>query len=300
MSVTIIVGGPSRDDARSKVAAYLALADQPVLAGRAGGDGSADYGIDWQGQRYTLQQLPCAFVQPDARLVMGPGVPVHLDILLNEVERLGVASRLGVDPLCPVFRDDDGEARPTRLPAGDFPELQPFLTDVPLELNIAAAQNRHILIEGVAGGPAIAQAAPYPLGPSFETTAQSCCTDVGLGPTRVTQVVLVLPVFIASDEPGKKGRSQRGSVPSESIFGDNDAESAAYLDGARRLALINGATQLGLTGVEGRFQRAYGVQRRGNLPNEVRRLIDTMEDAVGVPVALVSTGPQVEHIIDLR
>ena len=300
MSVTIIVGGPSREDARSKVAAYLALADQPVLASRAGAGINADYGIDWQGQRYNLQQLPCAFVQPDVRIVIGPGVPVHLDALLSEVERLGVASRLGIDPLCAVFRDDDGEARPTRLPAGEFPELQPFLADVPLELNIAAAQNRNVLIEGAPGGPAIAQAAPYPLASTFETTAQSCCTDVGLGPTRVTHVVLVLPVYTPGGEAGKKGRSQRASVPSESIFGDNDAESAAYIETARRLALINGATQIALTGVEGRYQRAYGVQRRGNLPGEVRRLIDSMEETVGAPVALVSTGPQVEHMIDLR
>ena len=227
-------------------------------------------------------------------------MPVHLDALLSEVERLGVASRLGIDPLCAVFRDDDGEARPTRLPAGEFPELQPFLADVPLELNIAAAQNRNVLIEGAPGGPAIAQAAPYPLASTFETTAQSCCTDVGLGPTRVTHVVLVLPVYTPGGEAGKKGRSQRASVPSESIFGDNDAESAAYIETARRLALINGATQIALTGVEGRYQRAYGVQRRGNLPGEVRRLIDSMEETVGAPVALVSTGPQVEHMIDLR
>ena len=42
MSVTIIVGGPNREDGRSKVAAHLALADQPVLASRAGADLNGD------------------------------------------------------------------------------------------------------------------------------------------------------------------------------------------------------------------------------------------------------------------
>ncbi|MFN8470614.1 MAG: adenylosuccinate synthetase [Anaerolineae bacterium] len=299
MSVTVIVGGPRGEDARSKVAAYLALADQPVLASRAGANGHAEYGIDWQGQRHVLRQLPCAFVQPDARIVIGPGVPVNLDALLSEIDSLGVRGRLGVDPLCAVLRDDEGQPRQTQLPAGEFPELQPFLSDVPVELNIAAAQNRNVLIESVPGGPAIAQIAPQPTGFSFETTAQSCCMDVGLGPTRVTQVVLVLPVY-TPPEAGRRGRSQRASVPSESIFGESDSESVAYVEAARRLALINGATQVALTYVEARYQRAYGVQRRGNLPGEVRRLIDDVENALGVPVALVSTGPQIEHIIDLR
>lgn len=299
MSVTVIVGGPSREDARSKVAAYLALADQPVLASRAGANDHLDYGIEWQGQRRVLRQLPCAFVQPDARIVIGPGVPVNLDALLSEVEQLGVAGRLGVDPLCAVFRDDDGEAAPTRLPAGEFPELQAFLSDVAVELNVAAAESRHVLIESVPGGPAFAQVAGQIPGFSLETTAQSCCMDVGLGPTRVTQVVLVLPVY-TPPEAGKRGRSQRGGIPIETIFGDSDAENAAYIEAARRLALVNGATQLALTHVEARYQRAYGVQRRSNLAGEVRRLIDGVEDALAVPVALVSTGPQIEHIIDLR
>lgn len=299
MSVTVIVGGPSREDARSKVAAYLALADQPVLASRAGADGHLDYGIEWQGQRRVLRQLPCAFVQPDARIVIGPGVPINLDALLSEVEQLGVGGRLGVDPLCAVLRDDDGEVRPTTLPAGEFPELQAFLADVPVELNVAAALNRSVLIESVPGGPAIAQSAPHPAGLTFETTAQSCCMDVGLGPTRVTQVVLVLPVYTPA-EVARRGRVPRGSVPSESIFGDSDADSAAYIETARRLALINGATQIALTYVEARYGRAYGVQRRSNLPGEVRRLIDGVEEALAVPVALASTGPQIEHMIDLR
>lgn len=280
MTVTIVVGGFRGGEGKGKLVAYLALADQPVLAARLRGP---EQTLEWAGQQQTVACLSCALVHPDTRLLVGPGEVVDVGLLLSEIERLGVADRVGVDPRGRV------EGGPLRV--GDVPEMSRFLTDVPLELYTAARRGQTILIEGAHGfGVSVLYGQTEAATPG-DTTAQACCVHVGLGPTQVTDVVVVFP---ALSDPRAGAASETNELRDEAKIDNFD------LGLAGQAVTVNGATAIALTGLDKRIARAQGVQRRAQLPNEARQFIDALEAALGLPVALVSTGPAIEHVIDLR
>lgn len=282
MSVTIVVGGQKGGEGKAKLVAYLALADQPVMAARVRGE--VEHSFEWGGQRHTLCRLSSAFVNPDTRLLLGPGETLEIEPLFAEIDRLGVADRVGIDLRCSV------PSRETL--AGGLSELQRFLTDVPLELNIAARQNQSILLEGPYG---FAVSRLHNVGSdtvTMDTTAQACCVEVGLGPTHVTDVVVV---FSATS-----GRELKPTVTNDDPLATTPRIVDFDLEQAKRALLVNGATAIALSSLDRRFQRAHGAQRRNHLPNEARQFIDQLEEALGLPVALVSTGAAIEHLIDLR
>lgn len=279
MSLTIIVGGLGGEP-KGKIVAYLALADQAVLAARVSGD--TPHSVEWNGQAQVASLLSCAFVQPDTRLLVGPGATVNVGDLLDEIERLGVGDRVGVDPRCLV---QEGRKR-----AAEIAALQPFLTDVPLEFSTAARNGRVALLEGSRG---LADSPIYRAGDAGEgrdTTAQQGCVESGVGPTLVTDVYVVMAAL------------NRDSVAPavETPIGMDPAPSDFDLALARAAILVNGATGLVLSDLQARVPRAQGAQRRSHLPTDARQFIDAIEAALGVPIVLVSTGPAVEHIVDLR
>lgn len=279
MSVTIVVGGLRGATGVSKLAAYLALADQAVLATRAAS--GAEQLIEWSGQKQTVSHLPGAVVYPDARLLVSRTAVIDLASFLAEVERLGVADRLGVDRRATL--------RDTGSWASGAPELQRFLTDVPRELNTAARCNQTVIIEGAHSFDVSPLYGEPPDLVDFDTTAQACCVQVGLGPTQVDEVALALA--LAPDEK---------APPREEVFGERNRLGDFNVELAQQAALINGATSIALLDLQRRFPRAGGVQRRANLPGEARQWLEALEAMLNLPVSLVSTGPAVEHIVDLR
>jgi len=70
-------------------------------------------------------------------------------------------------------------------------------------------------------------------------------------------------------------------------------------DVARRSAMINGATQIAITNLDRRFKDAFAASPLEELPADDREFIDGVQEAIGVPVTLISTGPDLEHMIDL-
>jgi adenylosuccinate synthase len=69
---------------------------------------------------------------------------------------------------------------------------------------------------------------------------------------------------------------------------------------ARYSAMINGATQVAITGIDKLDNECYGVKEWNKLTPKAKEFIERVEDDVRVPVTLISTGPDVSHIIDLR
>lgn len=283
MSVTVVVGGLRGDEDKAKLVGYLALADQPVLAARAGRTPDPEHLIELPGQKHALRNFSAAFIHSDTRLVLGPGALIDPALLLEEVERLRLADRVGIDFRC--GRVDDAQPGSVR----DVAELQRFLADVPLELYTAARNHQTVLVEGVYGLAYTSdEGAPSIL--NLAMTAQACCVQTGLGPTLLDQVIVVLPAH----QPD-------ALAPNQMETADQPRRLVGFdLDAGRRAVQVNGATQLALVELEKRFTRALGATRRQVLPNEARQFIDSVEDALNTPVALVSTGPLVEHVVDLR
>jgi adenylosuccinate synthase len=334
MSVTIVVGGFWGDEGKGKIVAYLALHDQPGVIARAGAGPNAGHTIYVDGTRYVLRQVPVGFVAAASRLLVGPGVVVDPEVALDEVERLGIRpERLGIDARCTLItpehiaedrasvhlRETVGStgtgtgpaqaARAARVAplARDEPRLARFLADVPAELNAAVDAGQDVLIEGTQGFGLSLYHGDYPFVTSKDTTAAAACVDVGLGPTRVDEVCVVFKAYASRVGQGpmptelEPGLAEaRGWEEFGAVTGRRRRIGEFDFDMAERAIRVNGASHLAITNLDRRFPGAAGCTRDAELPAEARAFLDEVEDRLGRPLALISTGADVDELIDRR
>ena len=64
--------------------------------------------------------------------------------------------------------------------------------------------------------------------------------------------------------------------------------------------MVNGATQIAITGIDRLDRECFGVTEWEKLTPKAKEFVERVEDDTGVPVTLISTGPSLEQIIDLR
>jgi len=333
MPSLIIVGGFYGDEGKGKIVSYIAEKDDCSIAVRGGVGPNAGHSIVWEGKTYRLRMLPSAFVNPRARLLIGPGVLVNPQVFLKEVEEVKAAGRCGLDPLCAIIEqkhiDQDrgsqhlsgkigttgtgtgpcnaDRVNRTALLARDLPELKNYITDVPATVNEALEEGGRVLVEGTQGTFLSLFHGSYPFVTSKDVTASSIAADVGLGPTNVDDVVVVFKAYVtrvgsgflkgelSPEETAKRGWAEYGTVT-----GRQRRAGPFDFDLARRAVMLNGATQLALTKLDIVYQESRGVTDYKDLPNEARDFIKKIEEETGVPVTLIGTGPAVEEVVDRR
>ncbi len=312
--------------------AYLSLKYRPHVVARAGVGPNAGHTVHFGGKKFGLRQVPCGFVYQGARLLIGPGVLVNPEILLKEAGETGTKNRLGVDRRCAVIeprhveRDRTSEHlsrkigttgsgcgpanvdrvnRVARL-AEEVEELRPFLADVPLEVNEALEEGRLVLIEGSQGFGLSLVHGTYPYVTSKDTCAGTMLADVGVGPTKVSEVLLVFKAYATRVGEGtfptempEEEAERLGIVEYGTVTGRRRRIGHFDFEMARRAAMVNGATQIAITCLDKLFKECAGARKMEQLTEEARRFVRRVEEATGVPVTLLSTGEGVEEIIDL-
>ena len=333
MPCVVIAGGQFGDEGKGKVVAYLALHDKPRIVVRAGVGPNAGHTVIWRGKKFGLRQVPCGFVYEGARLLIGPGVLINPEVTLKEVEETGIGGRFGIDRQCAIIEahhiEQDrtsehlkgkigstgtgcGPANVERVSrvaklAKDIPELRRFLADVPREVNEAIEGGEPVMVEGSQGFGLSLLHGTYPYVTSKDTSASTLAADVGVGPTKVNEVMLVFKAYVSrvgagpfpTEMPPEKaeelGIIEYGTVTQRRRrIGEFDFELA------RRSVMINGATQIALTCLDRLFRSCRGARSIDGLTPEARAFVEKLEDELGVPVMLISTGPDIWDTIDLR
>jgi adenylosuccinate synthase len=328
----LVCGGQWGDEGKGKIVAYLSLKYRPHLVARAGVGPNAGHTVHFGGRKFGLRQVPCGFVYEGARLLIGPGVLVNPDVLLREVEETGTGGRLGVDERCALIEphhverdrgsehlsrrigttgsgcgpaNEDRVRRVARL-AREEERLRPFLTDVPLELHEALERGKKVLIEGSQGFGLSLVHGTYPYVTSKDTCAGTMLADVGVGPTRVSEVLLVFKAYATRVGEGpfptempQEEAERLGIVEYGTVTGRRRRVGYFDFEMARRAAIINGATQLAITCLDRLFRGCAGARRWEELTEEARSFVRRVEEATGVPVTLLSTGEGIEDVIDL-
>ncbi|NJE07963.1 adenylosuccinate synthetase [Thermococcus sp. M39] len=336
MPSVIVVGGQWGDEGKGSVIAYLALHDKPDVIARGGVGTNAGHSVFIHGKKYAVRQLPTGFMNREARLLVGAGVLVDPEVFFHELEHLkefDVAKRVGIDYRCAIIEPHHkeldrtngylhgkigttgsgcGPANADRVmrkarQAKDVKELEPYLTDVAQEVNDALDEGKLVLVEGTQGFGLSLYFGTYPYVTSKDISASAIASDVGIGPTRVDDVIVVFksfptrvgagpfPTEIPMEEAERMGLVEYGTVTGRRRrVGWFDFEFARYS------AKINGATMLAVTMLDKYDKEAFGVTDYDKLPKKAKEFIEEIEDKVGVPVALIKTGPELEHIIDLR
>jgi len=329
----IVAGGFWGDEGKGKIIAYLAFHDKPKIVARAGVGPNAGHTVYARGKKLGLRQIPCGFTYEGARLLIGPGVLVNPEIVLKEVELTGTGDRLGVDRRCTVIESLHIEqdrtsahlkgkigttgtgcgpanvARVNRVAklAEETPELERFLTDVPQEVGDALGRDELVLIEGSQGFGLSLIHGTYPYVTSKDTSASTLAADVGVGPTKIDDVMLVFKAYVsrvgegpfptemAVDEAERLGIVEYGTVT-----GRRRRIGAFDFELAKRSVMINGATQITITCLDRLFKGSSGLRSYGQLPADAKAFIERIEGELKVPITLISTGKDPENVIDLR
>ncbi len=333
MTCTIIVGGNFGDEGKGKIVSHIANHDKPSIISRGGVGPNAGHTVMVGEQKFGVRMCPSGFVYPDARLMIGTGVMIDPRVFKKEIEVLDVDGRIFIDKRCSIIEETDIEEdksndhlsktvgstgtgcgpanrdrvmRTARL-AKDVPELEKYLTDVPVEINTALDRNENVVLEGTQGFGISLYYGDYPFVTSKDTSASQIAADNGVGPTRIDDVIVVFKAYptrvgsgpfktqMTSERAHELGIQEFGTVTHrERRIGEWDSEMAHYS------AMINGCTQAAITGVDHIDKAAFGVTEYKKLSPVVRKFIEQAEDDIGAPVTIISTGPEMSQTIDRR
>lgn len=333
MGCTVVVDGFYGDTGKGKIISYLAVADDVAVVARAGVGPNAGHTVVKDGKAYKLRMVPCGFVNPKAKMLIGTGVLVNPELVLKEIGETGIEKRFGIDPQCAVIEpkhikldQTDSNLRNTVKTTGtgtgpcnadrvmriakmtrEIPELKKYLADVPAIANKALDDGKNLLIEGTQGTFISLYYGQYPYVTSKDVCAAAACSDVGIGPTRVTDVVMVLKSYVTrvgggelSGEISHEEAKIRGWDEYGTVTGRQRRAAPFDFDLARRAKMINGATMIGLTKLDVLFPDCKGTQKYEELNVDARKFVKKVEDEVKIPVSLIGTGPDVDDLIDRR
>lgn len=331
MPCTVIAGGFWGDEGKGKVISYLALRDKTDFCVRTGSVNAA-HTIWYEGKRYALHMVPGGFVNDKCRLLVAPGANVHVGQFLKEVDETNVKNRIGVDSQASIIEEKhstqdktnahlkglgttgwgvgpaiEERARRTAKLARDVPELKPYLTDVASEVNSALTRLKNVLLEGTQGLLLSVFHGTYPYVTGRDTSASAICSEAGVGPTKVDDVILVLKSFMTrvgtGPLPGEISKDEaikRGWFETASGTGRDRRAAPFDFELAKRSVMIDGATQVALTKLDCVFPECRKARTFEEIPRDAQQFVGKIEKETGIPVMLIGTGPDALDLVDRR
>ena len=277
--------------------------------------------------------LPSAVLNSETKLLIGAGVLVTPGVLKEECQRYNAENRTIIDNHCGIIdeshirRDVEDEhlkkivgttgtgtgpansdraLRILKL-AKDVSELKNYLGNVSDIVNESIDGDQSVLIEGTQGTFLSLYHGDYPFVTSKDVTASGICSDIGIGPKKVDDVILVFKAYVTRvgggpleneitvDEASKLGWVEYGSVT-----GRQRRASPFNMELAKKSVTINSATQIAVTKLDVVFPDCAGLKEYSKLTPQAKNFIQQIEDRLGVEVALIGTGAEINDIIDRR
>jgi adenylosuccinate synthase len=327
------VGGFFGDEGKGKIISHLV--QQVEVVARGGVGPNAGHTVVIGNKEYKLRMVPSGFAGEQVdKLLIGPGVLVNPQVLLDEIKITNTEKKLFCDPKCGIISEDHitrdnsdthltgtvgtsgsgtGPANEDRvrrqLPlARDIPELRKYLIDVPLEIHKAIEEDRAILLEGTQATHLSLWHGTYPHVTSKDITAAAICSDVGVGPTEVTDVVVVFKAFVTRvgspkaekmfGELSEKETKKRGWVEYGTVTKRLRRTAPFNFELANRSIMLNGATKIALTKLDVLFPGDMHKKNYNDLSNEAKKWISEIEDQLGMIFSWIGTGPADSDIID--
>lgn len=275
------------------------------------------------GHVYKLRLTPSAFVNPETQLRIAAGANVYMPVLKSEMDTLGLADRLKVDAMTSIIeerhvkadREDsflsgvvgttgsgvgpavaDRVSRRAKL-AKDVPELKGLTADVSEEVNSSLDEGHTVHLEGSQGLYLSLYHGTYPYVTGRDTSAAGVLSEVGVGPKRVSEVVLVLKSYMTrvgqGPLPGELTETEtasRGWAEKGTVTGRQRRAAPFDFELARRAARLNSATSVAVTKLDILFPECASAKERGSLSPRCVDFLRAIENKVGVPVRYAGTG----------
>lgn len=331
LPAVVVVGGFFGDEGKGKVVAYLSIKRDVKLAVRCGAI-NAGHTVVYRGRTWKLRSVPSAIVNPSVQLGIAAGSLIKIDVLFREMEETGCHSRLCIDHMAGVIEDEHllrettsshlaktigstlqgvGEAMVDRVRrvlrlARDFPELKKYACDLSEKVNDYLDRDYEVLVEGTQGTFLSLYHGTYPYVTSRDTTASAFLSEVGIGPKKVGDVIVVFKSYVTRVGPGPlrgeisfEEASKLGWVEYGTVTGRPRRVAPFDLELAKRAVMLNSATAAAITKVDAIFPETRGLRNPSMLPRKVRDWLDHVESALKIPVIVLGTGEEVEDAIYL-
>lgn len=199
--------------------------------------------------------------------------------------------------------------------ARDVRELEDLLGDVALELNELLSQGKRVIVEGTQGfGLSLHHGGHYPYATSRDTSASGFLSEAGISPIHVDQIIMVIRTF-----PIRVG-GDSGPLPNE-ISWEEVTKLSGYplpvaehgtvsgrlrrvahfdIEQIRRAVVVNKPTSLALSGLDYLDHTNFTRTSQSELTPASREFLSRLEKELRVGIALIGTGPDLDHFVDCR
>ena len=333
MPCIVTVGGFYGDEGKGKVIAYLAKKDNCSIAVRGGVGPNAGHTFVDEGKMYKVRMLPSAALNRSTRLLIGPGVLINPEILLKEIEMFNASDRTFIDTQCGIIdqkhiekdsledhlkgfigttgsgtgpANADRAFRLLKL-AREVEALSLYLEDVSSSVNYSLENKENVIVEGTQGTFLSLYYGDYPYVTSKDVTASGICSDVGIGPKKVDEVLVVFKSYVTrvgggplQDEVTREEAENRGWLEYGSVTGRERRSSPFDMNLAKKAIRLNSATQIAITKLDVIFPETRGIREFNKLSEKAKEFIQKIEAETGVKVVLIGTGAELNDIIDRR
>lgn len=210
--VFIVTGMQYGSEGKGAITEYLT----PIMGmGVRSGAANAGHTIHYNGKKFVMRQIPSVWMNPSAKLVIGVGALISMDILLDEIELLSkftnIKDRLFIDRNAHVItneqimaeketdlalrigstsasaREGIGIAMADKIlrkeccvQAKDEPRLCSYLTDTVDLINSELDRDQFVLVEGTQGCGLSIEHGSFPYVTSRDTSATAIAASVGI------------------------------------------------------------------------------------------------------------------------
>ena len=252
--VDVLIGGQYGSEGKGNIVAYLAREYDVMI--RVGGP-NAGHTVASSAGPYTYHHLPSGSRDVTARLLLGPGMTIHLPGLLKEIEECGIRKdRLFIDPQATIIEEEDigtergghlvstiastgsgsGAAAARRILsrgkeirlARDVDELRPYVGTpgnyhgcTSDRLEEAYRSGHSILLEGTQGSGLSIFHGDYPHVTSRDTNVAGCLAEAGISPSRIRKILMVIrPMPIRVGDPDGEDGHTSGTLKHATTFDD--------------------------------------------------------------------------------
>lgn len=338
--LTVLVGGQYGSEGKGAIAAHVANDYQVHV--RVGSP-NAGHTIYWCGEKHVMQSIPCGWIDPGANIVIGRGALLNMKQLMKELvhilhyypnflDRLMIDAEAGI--LDEHFHEEEGgvngemhrrigstgegvgPARIARLQRdpSKFHQFKDVAKEYGLEKCVtfntprvlAHAQDAgfNILIEGTQGSALSLLHSYWPYCTSVDTNAAGIISEVGIAPSRVTNVLMVCrtyPIRVA----GNSGPMENEIEWSEIVDINGmpvEPEKTTVTHKVRRVAewddnlffqscILNEPTEIALTFADYVDPAIFGTRDLVTLGNSVALKGFMDEHGLTGKVKYIGTGP---------
>lgn len=338
--LTVLVGGQYGSEGKGAIAAHVAN-DYDIHV-RVGSP-NAGHTIYWAGEKHVMQSIPCGWINPNATIVIGRGALLNMKQFMKELVHImqyypTFLNRLKIDPEAGIldekFHQQEGGtkgemhrrigstgegvgparvARINRDPeqfrqfkdvAEEYGLEQCFMPNTPRYLARNQDAGENILIEGTQGSGLSLLHSHWPYCTSIDTNAAGIISEVGIAPSRVTDVLMVCrtyPIRVAGNSGpmqheitwGELSNRIEYAVEPEKTTVTKKVRRIAEWDGAlfEQSCLLNAPTEIALTFADYVDPRLYECSD----PDKVftsRPLQDFIAANIPCGVKYIGTGPR--------